>query len=345
MAAASPTGAHILHVVLTIDVEEEGLFGGSYASAASVRNVAWLERLVPLLQRVDMPVTLLCTHSVFSDATACRALDALRARCRVEVGAHLHHWSTPPLEEGLSAGKYRSAGDVPDRVMDAKLHALFEAGRCYAGQELTSFRMGRWDLHRRHWPLLARRGVRVDASVRPLHCGTGRPAPTGTMPDHFAAPPHPYRVRVPVDGADHEIFEAPLTCVPLLPSTRPLLCGLPRPWRASVQKWGTLATLPVYHPLWALRLITRAQLAQGQRVLSLTWHSSEMMPGGAPHVPDEASAQALMARMEAYLLWVRGYWTQRVPRGEVRGATLEDLRKACSEAPLAGAEEGGDWTC
>lgn len=315
-----------LQVVLSIDVEEEGLFGGSYSSSASVRNVAWLESLIPLLHAQDMPITLLCTHSVFSDASACRAMDVLRTECRVEVGAHLHHWSTPPLEENAHPEIYRSAGDVPKAMMEAKLHALFEAGHNYAGHALTSFRMGRWDLHHSHWPLLAQCGVLTDSSVRPLHCGTGLPTPSATMPDHFAAPAHPYFVHIPINGKTHEIFEAPLTCVPLISPLRPLLNALPRPLRAKVQKVGALATQPVYHPLWALRCITKAQLAQGQRVLALTWHSSEMMPGGAPHIPDKTAARALLTRIADYLTWLRAYWKKQCPQGEVRGVTLNELR-------------------
>lgn len=331
----APGAGKALYVVLSIDVEEEGLFGGNYNASAEVRNVNWLKKLIPLLQRQKFPVTLLCAYSVFKDATACRTLDTLRKQCKVEIGAHLHHWSTPPLEPGLRSEKYRSASDVAEEVMEAKLRALFDLGQRYAAHPLTSFRMGRWDLHRSLWPQLAHCGVLTDSSVRPLHCGSGRPSPTATMPDHFAAPPHPYRVHIPLNGGTHEIFEAPLTCVPLLPQALPLLRHLPRALRAKVQKCGALATLPVYHPLWALRWIAKTQLAQGQRVLHLTWHSSEMMPGGAPHIPDEAAVNTLLQRIETWLLWLRDYWREQGPPGAyVRGVTLNELRQTCIAAPV-----------
>ena len=321
-----------LRVVLSIDVEEEGLFGGAYArSDVSVRNVGWLEQLVPLLQRTQLPVTLLCAHSVFTDVVACRALDAVRRACRVEIGAHLHHWNTPPLSlPPADGGAYESAGSVPEELMREKLHTLFCAGKAFAGHSLTSFRMGRWDMHRAHWPLLAQCGVKVDASVRPLHCG-----PAGSAaPDHYFAPCTPYWV----DAGGAELLEMPLTCVPLIPGGGRVLGGVPAV-RHTVQKWGALAVLPVYHPLWAMRAITRCMIAQGVNVLSLTWHSSEMMPGGAPHIPDIAAVRRLLTRIGDYLLWLRRHW-------DVRGLTLEEMRGEPDTWPRGasgGHVAGGDW--
>lgn len=335
-----------LDLVLSIDVEEEGLFRGSYGrTAPSVRNVAQLPRLSALLDGcedrlgTELPLNLLCTHSVYADARACRHLDALRARRRVEFGAHLHHWNTPPADPQSAPEEkdaYQSPGSVPDDLLRARLASLFTAGTVFCGTRPTSFRMGRWDLHRRHWPLLAEAGVRVDASVRPLHF-----SPQG--PDHFFAPPDPYRVDV--DGA--ELTEVPLTCVPLLPALaeKNTFCAPPRrkadPVRAcaasSVKKWGALAILPAYHPLWAMLAISRLHLARGGRVISLTWHSSEMMPGATPHLPDEAAVNAFLKK-------IGGYLNRLADLRSLRGRTFAELRTARFPAPLkeSGAHDG-DW--
>ena len=339
-------------LVLSIDVEEEGLFRGGYERRRpSVRNVAQLVRLSALLDEcrecgLDLPVNLLCTHSVFADEDACRTLEIFRARHRVEIGAHLHHWNTPPSGENPDDGSYISPGRVPDSLLAARLESLLQAGRVFCGTALSSFRMGKWDLHRRHWPLLAEAGVLTDASVRPLHY-----SPAG--PDHFCAPSDPYVVRV----NEREILEVPLTCVPLFPRMREsgffspplrekegggcapagLFAGHAR--AASVQKWGALAVLPAYHPLWAMEAITRVHLARGGRVISLTWHSSEMMPGGAPHVPDEASVTAFLDK-------VRRYLRRLAAKHVVLGQTFTELRSDAARLrlPTAGANIcAGDW--
>lgn len=314
-----------LELALSIDVEEEGLFGGHYArSRVSVGNVAHLARLSPLLDDFGLPVTLLCTHAVFADAGARRNLDALRARHRVEIGAHLHHWNTPPADPARAhESAYQSPALVDDTLLRARLAALLQAGGDFSGETPTAFRMGKWDLHRRHWPLLAEAGVLVDASVRPLHRGRGGP-------DHFFAPADPYFV-LTGGGA---ILEVPLTCTPLCGAVR--LAGH-TPAAASAQKWGALAVLPAYHPLWAMKAITRLHAARGGRVVSLTWHSSELMPGGAPHMPDAASVEAFLRKIRAYLDWLARF-------ARITGGTFAELRAARLPARLSEVRgRGGDW--
>lgn len=314
-----------LRLVVSLDVEEEGLFGGGYARhGATVANVAHLERLAPLLRDRHLPVTLFCAHSVFADAAACAALERFREQCEVEIGAHLHHWNTPPVQEGGPG--YVDAGSVPEEILEAKLRTLFEVGRNFQGAPLTSFRMGRWDLRRNLWPLLARAGVRVDASVRPLHCGRGGP-------DHYDAPSDPYSVEV--NGV--ELLEAPLTCTPLFPALPDWVRHCGDGARGSLQKWGALALLPVYHPFRAMCAITRLHVARGGRVISLTWHSSEMMPGGAPHIPDAAAVERLLRRVGAYLDWLTATWP-------VEGVTMGELgRRLRPAVPCRHAAPGADW--
>ncbi len=332
-----------LTVVLSLDVEEEGLFGGRYAChAPGVRNTAALTRLAPLLERGVRP-TLFCAHSVFADADSRRALARLRDVHGAEIGAHLHHWNTPPLtpEAAAAPGGMLSrvpAAAVPDDCMAAKLATLFRAGADFQGAPLTSFRMGRWDLHAPLWPLLERLGVRCDASVRPLHCAP--PASVCADPDHFAAPADPYWVG---EGAAR-LLEAPLTVTPLFTWLPRLTRALPGraggALRASLRHWGALALLPVQHPLPLLRLTTLLHAARGGRVLSLTWHSSELFPGGAPHMPDEASVRRFMEKLLAYLDWLDATFA-------VRFLTLEELRRAAERGdfrPGIAAPGGGDWT-
>lgn len=355
---ARPAGAAPLTLLVSLDVEEEGLFGGRYACRApSVRNTAALERLAPLLERGIRP-TLFCAHSVLADADSRRHLARLRDRHGAEIAAHLHHWNTPPLavgdrarQAGPQAGhaaltpappefvdSVPAAAVAPD-LLAAKLDTLLAAGHDFQGAPLTSFRMGRWDLHAWHWPLLAARGVRCDASVRPLHCA----ATPAAGPDHFAAPADPFWV----DCAGARILEAPLTVTPLFTALPGLLGRLPegmrRQARQGLRHWGALALLPIQHPLALMRLVTRLHVSRGGRVLSLTWHSSELFPGGAPHVPDEATARRLMDKIVAYVDWL-------CARFDVRFRTHAELRGAADAGAVAvpaapERADAGDWLC
>ena len=328
-----------LYLVVSLDVEEEGLFGNHYARRGfSTRNITSLKALAPFCSMGIRP-TLFCAHSVLADRASHEILAWLRDEHHAEIGAHLHHWNTPPL---ALDGSEPTLPDTVDRVpaaavssdlFAAKLATLMEAGRAVQSAPLTSFRMGRWDLHREHWPLLAAAGIRCDASVRPLHSALS----PMQGPDHFDAPAAPYWV----DAGHSTIFEVPLTVTPLIPQLPRLLRALPDPvgkkMRASLKKWGALALLPVYHPLWAMCAVTKLFAARGGQVLSLTWHSSEMMPGGTPHLPDAPAVARFTRKVSAWLNWLHRHYS-------VRCMTMDELRGELGPtAPTLRGE--GDWTC
>ncbi|MDR1777547.1 MAG: glycosyl transferase family 1 [Desulfovibrio sp.] len=325
-------------LAVSLDVEEEGLFGGQYARfSPQVTNTANLLRLRPLMSMPIRP-TLLCAHSVLDNPGARADIAAFCAEFpgRVEIGTHLHHWNTPPLSETKNGSACSvCSADVPPDIMGEKLNHLLELAEDFCGERPTSFRMGRWDIRAEHWPLLALAGITCDASVRPLHSPL-------KGPNHFAAPANPYRIR----AADKTIVEIPLTVTPLFPSLPRLLerlpdvCDLSRRTRAGLKNWGALALLPVHHPLWLMRLTTRLFVERGGTVLSLTWHSSEMMPGGAPHIPDAASVDALLDKIYRYTQWLYDNFS-------VCSLTMRELGQdaACENEASLREDNKCDWCC
>lgn len=322
-------------LVVSLDVEEEGLFGGRYASfAPPVTNTSCLARLVPLLDLGVRP-TFFCAHSVLADPAARADIGAFMDKFgnMVEFGAHLHYWNTPPVAGDMP--KFVTSAPtsgVPTDILAAKLETLLEEGRNFYGVRPTSFRMGRWDIHREHWALLACAGITCDASVRPLHS-------TLWGPNHFSAPTAPYRVPAGGDG----IFEVPLTVTPLVRLLPRLLERLPEKSglgslsRAGLKNWGALALLPACHPLWLMRLVTRLFVSRGGRVLSLTWHSSEMMPGGAPHVPDATAVDALLNKIYHYAKWLYRSFA-------VHSCTMRELTDDLGRLSPKLSAPTGDWT-
>lgn len=286
-----------LYVCLSLDVEEEGLFSGVYASSnVTVKNVSLLKRLAPISSELGLPLTLFCAYSVFADKEAASTILWLRDRFGAEIGAHLHHWSTPPLEAAPAARPERTHCLQQD-ILAAKLASLLAAGQKVTGVPLTSFRMGRWDLKKELLPMLAQHGIRVDSSICPL-----RAFPNG--PDHFLAPCVPWWVQT-VSGP---ILEAPLTQVPLWP---PLSRLWHRLWRKfphildSFHFLGAMSPNPVWHSLAIMKLATRLNMSRGNSLLNLFLHSSELMPGGSPHTPDQAASDALLAKLVNFCRWLR----------------------------------------
>lgn len=330
--------APALRVVVSLDVEEEGLFSGSYASSGcGVRNVALLPRLAPLTRELGFPLTLFCAHTVFADSGARTVLARMRDELGAEIGAHLHHWSTPPLGAEYAAQHSPDHAPVrtdrlPRALLRRRLRSLLDAGRDFQSAPLTSFRMGRWDLKSVVRPLLAEEGITLDSSVCPLRAFRDGP-------DHFLAPADPYWAPcAPEDEPGRCLLEAPITQIPLWPPLAPLWHRLAPGRRLDAfHFWGALSANPVWHSQQIMRMATRLHVGRGGKVLSLFWHSSEMLPGASPHVPDEAAATALYRKIYAFLRWLR-------TKFDARGLTAAQLRQEAPALDFPTRPSGpGDW--
>lgn len=310
-----------VYLAISVDVEEEGLFSGVYERRPKIANAPHLVRLLPLLDRGARP-TLFCASAALADPRARATIDKLRDRSSLEIGAHLHHWNAPPLEPGEEAALLSvPASEISDEAFDRKLRRLLREAEIFRGEKIESFRMGRWDLDPRRFPILAANGILVDASVRPL-----RGSPT-SPPDHFFAPRDPFRVRT----GEKEIFEVPQTAAPIHPD----LERVPPFMRSGLKNWGVLALLPVEHPLWLMKLTAKTHLARGNKALSLSFHSSEMMPGGSPRLRTEEEVNNLIKKISAWTDWLEDNY-------DVTSVTMSELRRELiADAPIVSAD--GDW--
>lgn len=335
-----------IRVIISLDVEEEGLFSGRYASTqCRVENVALLPKLSPLTQELGFPLTLLCAHSVLTNARACTTLAHMRDKVGAEIGAHLHHWSTPPLSASADPGQVPERSDIMDRnLLRERLRTLLRAGQDFQGAPLTSFRMGRWDLKSCVRPLLEEEGILVDSSVAPLRL-------FAQGPDHFLAPADPYWPTAPKADASARLLEVPITQISWLPALSRLWYGLGKALPAARQAafidsykfFGAMSANPVWHNAAVMRLATRLHVARGGKVLSLFWHSSEMLAGASPNVPNQAAADALLQKIHDYLAWLRENFA-------VQGIHLSALHSdpiAASfptlPSPALGGHKTGDW--
>ena len=312
-------------VVASIDVEEEGLFSGIYRCRhLSFRNLSHLSRLEVLCQAGIKP-TLFCVHGVFMQEWACDILNLFRVKYASEIGCHLHHWNTPPFVEESLPQYVRNVDStaLSDEMFLLKVDKLIEAATLCLGERPLSFRMGRWDLYPDKLAMLMKAGIKCDASLRPFHA----PSKRKKCPDHFNVPNDPFWLKC--DGG--KIFEVPLTVVPIYKKL-PVICDhLGSFIRGSYKNWGALALLPVYHPLWLMKLVTKMHILAGGKVLSLAWHSSEMMPGGAPHIPGQKQARRLLDKIRLWFEWLStNYNVQSVTVSEL-ATTLE------SSAPVVEA--------
>jgi hypothetical protein len=304
-----------MNLAITIDVEEEGLFTGTYPRVPpGCTNVAELRRLEFIPREFGFPLTLLVSYQAARDPGACRTLSRWQERYGAEIGAHLHPWSTPPYAE-LPWPEPVSSELLPEPLLRDKLATLVGQVRASLGTAPRSFRMGRFDWGGKVMALLPGVGIGVDSSVVPLSL-------KGNRPGDFLAPPDPYWL----DGPPTPLLEAPLTLVPLVPgSGRPVFQWsrrLPRDWGRRLLGWyrylGVAGIQPAWFPGASMRLAASLHRRRGGRVLTLFFHSSELLPGATRLFPTEAAVTGFVGKLRAFLAWLAGH-------GPVEGATLSDL--------------------
>ena len=156
--------------------------------------------------------------------------------------------------------------------------------------------------------------------------------------DLFEGHLDPRAAHLPQADLHSQLLARMLTGTAPFPLAR-LWYGLPRR-KALVDSfhfWGALSPNPVWHSPAVMRAATRLLVRRGGRVLSLFWHSSEMLPGGSPNIPDQAAADALYQKTFNYLRWLRENYN-------VMGLTAAQLRGLAPSLHFGPRPAGkGDW--
>ncbi|MGC8906445.1 MAG: hypothetical protein ACP5M0_03265 [Desulfomonilaceae bacterium] len=310
-----------MKLVVTIDVEEEGLFQGKYDPFhAETTNVSSLELLDDVFLKWNIHPTLLITYHVAKQRRLQEFLMGLAERWGGEIGAHLHHWNTPPIRP-LPFPDPVPSECMPPELLREKLDSLFEA---FEPMHIVprSFRMGRFSFGPKMCALLEDSPIVVDSSVAPLRTQYGGP-------DHLTAPIDPY-MPDPLDVTSFgrsRLLEVPITIVPIHPHVGRLLEKVRRRWPRTHAAVGwtasRLCSLPV-QPAWTgiarLKIASALHLRRGGQVLTLFFHSSELSPAHNPLHPTVRHVQSFIKKLDTFFQWLN-------QRGQVECITLCQLRE------------------
>lgn len=294
-----------MKLIVSIDVEEEGLFSGRYAQEkVGVENVSSLPILDPIFSDLGIRPTMLATYQVLKRPEHLDTLLNLKAKWKGEIGAHLHHWNTPPLipapdDRPLPSDK------CPIPILREKLDNLLSLLRT-AGEIPRSFRMGRFNITPAMFGLLEETGVLVDGSVAPMRKSYGGP-------DHLSAPVDPYFAD-PADpgrAGGSRILEVPMTILPFPKCMGRVLSTLDRkfPSVSGPAAWAaenlfSLAAQPFWTGLGRLKAACLLHRRRGGKTLSVFMHSSELAPGSSPLSPTQDRIDQLLSRLRRFLTWL-----------------------------------------
>ena len=220
-------------------------------------------------------------HPVASDPRATAAVAEALADGRSTVGTQLHPWVNPPYDEELT-GPNSFAGNLSEALEAAKLDALTAAIEQGFGRRPLVYRAGRYGVGPATWRLLARRGYRIDTSLRARYDYGAEGGPDFSRIGN--------RAFLTPEG----LVELPLTTVL---TGRLRSAGLYRALGRVPRGRGVAARLglvqrvaltPEQMPLADAMEAIRVAHGEGERLLSFSFHSPSLVPGHTPYVRDAA---------------------------------------------------------
>ncbi len=297
-------------LVASIDTEEDNWH--PTREGIRIENVRELPALQRFLAGLDLRPTYFVDHPVASAPWSAAILRELAASGAAEIGAHLHPWNTPPLDEAMLP-RHSMLKNLDADLQARKLRVLCAVLTDATGRAPTSFRAGRFGLGPETVRALIACGFRVDSSVTPWIDWTSFDA----GPNFRGAPQGCYRIHAGQDprtpAAAGGLLELPLSSG---------FTRRPFAWRAqahSLLRSRALRRLPfaglasrlgivrrvILTPegesLQALLELAARLLEQGERFLHLFWHSPSLVPGLSPFVANAGDRERLFATIEGFV--------------------------------------------
>lgn len=314
--------------LITVDTEGDNLW--SRPRTVTTRNAEYLPRFQSLCEKYRLKPTYL-TNWEMANCPAFVELgtDVIR-RGTGEIGMHLHAWNSPP-EFALTPDDDRFQPyliEYPAAVIREKVKVMTDRLAEVFGRRPTSHRAGRWGFDATYARVLIEHGYTVDCSVTPnvswQFC-KGDPSNRGG-PDYTDFPESPYfldpgDIRRP---GDSPLLELPVTVIrtrrypAAVEFTRRRLAGSFFGTRVMRKAFPNTAWLMPTGGngaslLRVLEMVRRERRPYAQFVI----HSSELMPGGSPKLPDGRAIDAMYADIEALFQSARDF----------TGQTLSEFRE------------------
>lgn len=311
-------------LIVTVDTEEEGLWGGRYrATENTVENIQSVPLFQEVCDRYGIRPTYLVDAPVIEDDRAAGVLQEIHAGERAEIGAHLHPWCSPPLDGQPIEPRQTYMCNLPETVQRDKLHWLTDTIAERFGERPTSFRAGRYGLDITGARILQELGYVVDSSVIPF---TDYSPQEG--PDFRNAPYLPYRVgdddlRVP--SGDGTLLEVPVSvgfnCHNFERTQRlqeRLRHGVLRKLRAEgiLDRLGLVRRIkcsPEQADAERLIQLSRAYESNKAPAMVLMFHSSSLLPGMSPYVTDRRDLDRFLGTLDRIFEYccVRRNWASQ----------------------------------
>ena len=286
-----------LHVV--VDTEAEFDWDQKFNRAATSVSAMSRQTLAQsIFDHYGVRPIYLVDYAVATQREGYEPLQAIFNRHGCAIGAHLHPWINPPLEEKISE-RNSFAGNLPPQLEERKMRVLIAAIEASFGITPLFFKAGRYGTGPNTMGILDRCGFVVDFSIMPMLDMRVRGGP-----DFRFAGPQPYRV------VTSGILSLPMTrgqfgLIAPMPQRMHSLVHSPHLERLHLP--GILSRLHLANTVTLtpegvtvpeqIQLI-KAMVARGQRTFVMHYHSPTLGMH-TPYVKNEAQLEAFLENIAA----------------------------------------------
>lgn len=319
-------------LLVTIDTEEDD-WGDYSRREPEVTNVTRLPSFQELCDGYGVIPTYLCNWPVLHRDGSAAVLRDLARDARCGVGAHIHPWNTPPVEEETTA-RNSMLCNLPPALIAQKLGALRQLLIDRFESQPKVFRAGRWAFDGTVAGVLADQGYVVDTSVCP-HLDWS----PEFGPDYRTAPTQPYWFN-PADplrpARDGVLLEVPASVGFLgghAEVRKRLRAFADRPIPRRLRMVGILDRMGISRRRWlSPELATGQEMIQlarslttaGARVLNFTFHSPTLAPGLTPFTRTEEQVERFLNRIETFFAFARDSGYQFATVAALATSTIPD---------------------
>ncbi len=297
-------------LLVVVDTEEEFDWSAPFSrQARSTTNLREQHRAQEIFDRHGIAPLYVVDHPVASDAWAMRWLRETRDRGGCEIGAHLHPWVTPPHGEKVTR-KNSYTCNLPPALQFGKITTLTKQIADATGDSPRAFRTGRYGVSAETWEALIASGYTTDLSVAPHSSFTDQGGPSfyGWHNRPFWTDPAQQLLGLPVTTGFSGLLRG------LGPRLAPLFDN-PKFYRAHIPGILSRSRLlerarltPEGMEIAELKRLLSALVQDGEKVVTLSYHSSTLLPGATSYARNEAERDALLHRLDETL----SYWTNQL---------------------------------
>lgn len=290
------------YLLVIVDTEEEFDWRVPPPPTASVKNLRNQVRAQEIFSRFGVVPTYAIDYPVASCPEGYQPLREFLQDGRCEIGAHLHPWVNPPIEEAFT---WRNSypGNLPRRLERAKIIRLTDTIAANFGCRPVLYRAGKYGLGPHTFETLAELGYRIDCSILPYadlsHEGgpdytrcAGEPTWVGPARRILELPLSTGVIGRMANG-DHDRYRRAFSTGAVLMRVPGLL--------AHLRLLDRIRLTPEGSSLDEAKRLTDTLIQEGQRVFLISYHSSSLRIGETSYVRSAADLAAFLGWIEEFL--------------------------------------------